>query len=75
MSEIHIELGDIEDKALDLAKISPDDIRGMDKSQLEEYIQKAGPVQQELYDAAERLMRLVRPVTDGLFVARERQYQ
>lgn len=73
MSEITIELGDIEDRALELAKMSSDDIREMDAAALARYIDAAGPLHSALHDAAERLMRLARPLNEGLFVARNRQ--
>lgn len=72
---INIELGDIEDKALALAQTSPDDVRAMDDAQLAEYLRQAGPLQQAFHDAAERLMRLARPIDEGLFVARNREIE
>lgn len=75
MSEINIELGDLEDKALEHAKVTTDQIREMNATQVDAYISQAGPVHDTLMQAAERLMRLARPLNEALFVARNRQIE
>lgn len=75
MSNIDVDLGDFEDKALESAKVSPDNIREMDAAQLAAYISEAGPIHEGLMEVAERLMRLARPLNENLFVARNRQIE
>lgn len=75
MSSINVDLGDFEDKALEYAKVTPDNIREMDAAQLGVYISKVGPIHEELMEVAERLMRLARPLNENLFVARNRQIE
>ncbi|WNY15120.1 hypothetical protein SEA_MACGULLY_15 [Rhodococcus phage MacGully] len=52
--------------------VTAEDVRGMDKAELEAYVTEAGPRVTKAFEDAEAIIAPVRAINDALFVARDR---